>query len=161
MQVGRRLAGTSLMRSPFSKMSPALGLSMPASMRSTVVLPLPDGPTMVKNSPSRMSRSTASTAATSPNRFVSPRNSRIGDRPETIERSSTTGPGRSSRSATRRFALRGGHDVVQLLVVRHDVVLDRVRHLLLERIPLDRVELLLGEQLEAFRIRHLRDGVEG
>ena len=52
MQVGRRLAGTSLMRWPRSRMSPLVGLSMPASMRSSVVLPLPEGPTMVKNSPS-------------------------------------------------------------------------------------------------------------
>ena len=43
------------------------GVSMPASMRSSVVLPEPDGPTTVKNSPSRTSRSTRSTAASSPN----------------------------------------------------------------------------------------------
>ena len=63
MQVGRRLAGRSLIRSPRRRMSPLVGCSMPASMRSSVVLPDPEGPTMVKNSPSPISRSMLSTAA--------------------------------------------------------------------------------------------------
>src|SRR5262245_32667502 len=41
-------------------------------MRSVVVLPEPDGPSMVKNSPCAMSRSTPSTATTSPYRLVRP-----------------------------------------------------------------------------------------
>ena len=45
-QVGRRFAGRSLMRWPRSRMSPSLGVSMPASMRRSVVLPEPDGPTI-------------------------------------------------------------------------------------------------------------------
>ena len=40
-------------------------------MRISVVLPEPDGPTMVKNSPSTMSRSMASTATWLPKRRVS------------------------------------------------------------------------------------------
>ena len=51
---------------------------MPASMRSSVVLPEPDGPTTVKNSPSRTSRSTRSTAASSPNVRLTPTSCRIG-----------------------------------------------------------------------------------
>src|SRR5688500_1200193 len=39
-------------------------------MRSVVVLPHPDGPSIEKNSPSAMSRERSSTAATSPNNFV-------------------------------------------------------------------------------------------
>jgi len=58
MQVGRWFAGMSLIRWPRSKISPEVGVSMPASMRSIVVLPQPEGPTMVKNSPSATSRST-------------------------------------------------------------------------------------------------------
>ena len=70
MQVGRRLAGTWLTRSSRRKMSPAVGFSRPPSMRSSVVLPLPEGPTMVKNSPSRMSRVTSFTATSRPNALV-------------------------------------------------------------------------------------------
>src|SRR5262252_8243450 len=38
-------------------MSPAVGRARPASMRSKVVFPDPDGPTMQTNSPARTSRS--------------------------------------------------------------------------------------------------------
>src|SRR5438094_6087836 len=47
-------------------MRPASGRSKPAISRSVVVLPEPDGPSRVKNSPGAMSRSTPATAATSP-----------------------------------------------------------------------------------------------
>ena len=56
------LAGTSLIRLPLSRMSPEVGESMPTSRRISVVLPEPEGPTMVKSSPSSMSRLTPSTA---------------------------------------------------------------------------------------------------
>src|SRR5580765_2855444 len=46
-------------------MPPASTSSRPASIRSAVVLPEPDGPTRTMNSPSAMSRSSASTAASS------------------------------------------------------------------------------------------------
>src|SRR4029079_4259918 len=45
-------------------MVPAGGSSRPAIIRSTVVLPEPDGPSIEKNSPSRISRSMSSTATT-------------------------------------------------------------------------------------------------
>src|SRR3954453_12040991 len=57
---------------PPSETRPASGRSNPAMSRSVVVLPEPDGPSMVKNSPLAMSRSTSSTAATSPNCLRSP-----------------------------------------------------------------------------------------
>src|SRR5438045_934788 len=44
------------------KTAPASTSSSPASMRSAVVFPEPDGPTRTMNSPSAMSRSSASTA---------------------------------------------------------------------------------------------------
>src|SRR5215468_4537472 len=47
--------------SPISTRPPSSG-SRPASMRSAVVFPEPDGPTSTMNSPSLMSRSRASTA---------------------------------------------------------------------------------------------------
>ena len=53
-QVGRRLAGRSLMRLPRSRMSPAVGVSMPASMRSKRGLAASrTARRSVKNSPSR------------------------------------------------------------------------------------------------------------
>src|SRR5438552_1174956 len=42
-------------------------------MRSIVVLPEPDGPSIEKNSPDSTSRSTPSTATMAPKRFVTPR----------------------------------------------------------------------------------------
>src|SRR6476659_3557110 len=53
-------------------MRPSSGRSNPAIIRNVVVLPEPDGPSIVKNSPRAMSRSTPSTAATSPYRFRTP-----------------------------------------------------------------------------------------
>src|SRR5690242_20801518 len=47
--------------------SPPLGSSNPATMRSVVVLPQPDGPTSTTNSPSSIARLTLFTAATAPN----------------------------------------------------------------------------------------------
>src|ERR1700745_3504601 len=51
---------------------PLVGRSKPAIIRSVVVLPHPDGPSRVKNSPAGMSRSMPATATCSPNFFVSP-----------------------------------------------------------------------------------------
>src|SRR5438105_3205691 len=51
-------------RSPM-KIAPASTSSSPASIRSAVVLPEPDGPTSTMNSPSSTWRSSASTAGTS------------------------------------------------------------------------------------------------
>src|SRR3954470_19572631 len=47
------------------KIDPASTSSRPASIRNAVVLPEPDGPTRTMNSPSAMSRSSASTAGAS------------------------------------------------------------------------------------------------
>ena len=52
-------------------MRPLVGRSKPAIIRSVVVLPQPDGPTIVKNSPGGMSRSMPSTATTSAERLDS------------------------------------------------------------------------------------------
>src|SRR4028119_335360 len=51
-------------------MRPSLGVSKPASIRMSVVLPQPEGPSRQKNSPSKMSSVRWSTATASPNRFV-------------------------------------------------------------------------------------------
>src|SRR5690348_5252066 len=54
------------MSRPPSSTRPVSGCSKPAIIRSVVVLPEPDGPSSVKNSPSPTVRSTSSTATTSP-----------------------------------------------------------------------------------------------
>src|SRR5882724_7087862 len=60
--MSRSLGGTKVTSfSPISTRPPSSG-SSPASMRSAVVFPDPDGPTRTMNSPSLISRSRASTA---------------------------------------------------------------------------------------------------
>ena len=49
---------------------PYVGSSNPPIMRSVVVLPQPEGPSIEKNSPSSMSNERSSTATASPNIFV-------------------------------------------------------------------------------------------
>jgi hypothetical protein len=49
---------------PPIQISPDVGSSRPAIMRSRVVFPEPDGPRRTRNSPSRLSRSTPTTAPT-------------------------------------------------------------------------------------------------
>src|SRR5207302_7040336 len=61
---------------PSSRISPASGRSNPAIMRSNVVLPQPEGPSRVKNSPACTARLTLSTAVSGPKRRVTLRISR-------------------------------------------------------------------------------------
>ncbi len=66
MFTSRRLAGMPTTFSPCSRIRPPVGSSKPPIMRSVVVLPQPDGPSIEKKSPSRISTLTPSTAATGP-----------------------------------------------------------------------------------------------
>ena len=66
----RLAGGTCVTSPPRSRMRPLVGSSKPAIMRSVVVLPQPDGPSIEKNSPSWISNETSSTATTSSKRFV-------------------------------------------------------------------------------------------
>src|SRR5438093_3354280 len=68
---GTTLAGDDRHRSP-TQISPASGLRNPATSRSVVVLPQPDGPRSATSSPGFTWRSRPRTAATSPKRLVSP-----------------------------------------------------------------------------------------
>src|SRR5262245_46060777 len=70
MLTGRRCGGTGTTSSPPRKMRPSLGVSKPASIRSNVVLPQPDGPSSAKNSPCPISKVSVSTAATAPKRLL-------------------------------------------------------------------------------------------
>jgi hypothetical protein len=62
-----------------SRILPAVGSSKPAISRSTVVLPEPLGPSIEKNSPSAMSRSSSSTARTWSKCLLSPRTEMAGE----------------------------------------------------------------------------------
>src|SRR3954447_1646060 len=64
------------MSRPPSRMVPDVGVSSPATMRSVVVLPHPEGPSSAKNDPDGTSRSRVSTAVKAPKCFVSCRSSR-------------------------------------------------------------------------------------
>src|SRR5215472_18894380 len=66
-------------RSVASRHSPALGAVRPATMRSSVLLPQPEGPSRLRNSPGLTSRSMpASASRPAAKRFATPRSSRIG-----------------------------------------------------------------------------------
>src|SRR3954451_18271629 len=55
--------------SPSSRMRPPVGNSSPAIIRSVVVLPQPDGPSMTKNSPSATTKLESWTAMNDPKSF--------------------------------------------------------------------------------------------
>src|SRR3954469_8935686 len=75
--MSRWYAGRAVMGEPSMRMSPLEGCSNPAIMRSVVVLPEPDAPRSVRNSPAATRSVMPSTAATSPKRLVSCLSSRI------------------------------------------------------------------------------------
>src|SRR5215218_2832716 len=66
MAILRALGGSSLTTRPPMSTSPSVGCSSPAMVRSSVVLPHPDGPRRTRYSPSSVARSTPSTACTRP-----------------------------------------------------------------------------------------------
>src|SRR5438105_6543988 len=70
MLTGRRFADVVVTSAPCSTTRPTSGVSKPAIMRSVVVLPQPDGPSIEKNSPSRISSVTSSTAVWLPKRLL-------------------------------------------------------------------------------------------
>src|SRR4051794_3667491 len=70
MLVGRWFGGTADIGWPSMKISPAVGVSKPASIRSRVVFPHPEGPKSEKNSPCAMSKLTWLTAFTEPKALV-------------------------------------------------------------------------------------------
>src|SRR5258708_5815278 len=73
----RRCAGSLKQDLPAIRMSPLSGSSKPAIIRSMVVLPQPDGPSSVQNSPSPTANDASESAATSPNCLETPAQSTI------------------------------------------------------------------------------------
>src|SRR5688500_5636387 len=70
MAMPRSFGAMSLTTRPPMEMVPALAVSRPAIVRSSVDLPQPEGPTSTISSPSRMARLTSSTATTGPYRLL-------------------------------------------------------------------------------------------
>src|SRR5918996_5684851 len=68
MATWRARGGRPLTTLPPISTSPSVASSSPATVRSSVVLPQPDGPSRTRYSPSLVARSTPSTARTSPPR---------------------------------------------------------------------------------------------
>src|ERR687893_97841 len=66
MATCRARGGSPLTRCPSMSTSPDEGCSSPATIRSSVVLPQPDGPSRTRYSPSSVVRSMPSTARTPP-----------------------------------------------------------------------------------------------
>src|SRR3954453_13676532 len=60
------------MSSSPSRIRPSVGFSRPATMRSVVVLPQPEGPSRAKNEPAGTVSGRWSTEAKTPNRLVTP-----------------------------------------------------------------------------------------
>src|SRR4029079_11744056 len=69
--MSRAFGGRSLTALPPTRISPSVISSRPATIRSALVLPQPDGPTKTMNSPSSISRSRWSTARV-PSAYVLP-----------------------------------------------------------------------------------------
>src|SRR3989440_2263744 len=73
MPILRAYGGNPSTRRSPNRMSPPSTGEKPATMRSSVVLPQPDGPSSVNSSPSPISSVTRSTAVAAPNRLVTSR----------------------------------------------------------------------------------------
>src|SRR5205814_6007280 len=73
MPILRAYGGSPSTRRSPNRMSPPSTGEKPAIMRSSVVLPQPDGPSSVNSSPSPTSSETRSTAVAAPNRLLTSR----------------------------------------------------------------------------------------
>ena len=70
MPMSRRAAGTDEMSLPSIRTEPVSAVSKPATMRSAVVLPQPDGPSSATSSPGAISMDSPSRARVAPNARV-------------------------------------------------------------------------------------------
>src|SRR5579864_1274737 len=73
MPTSRLFGGAYVASLPSIQISPAVGGTRPATIISSVVLPEPEGPSRVRNSPSRSSRVAPASAVTAPYVLVAPR----------------------------------------------------------------------------------------
>ena len=73
-----RWGGSLVTSTPMNVIVPTLGVSSPITVRNSVVLPAPLGPTRAMISPSSTCNDTSLTAGSPPKRFSTPSSSRIG-----------------------------------------------------------------------------------
>src|SRR5882672_1641061 len=125
MFTGRRFGGTPFMPAPPMRISPESGCWKPAIMRSSVVLPQPEGPRIEKKLPRSTLNERSPTAVKAPKRFV------------TFS---------ASRSACCTGSVRGFH------AIEHTPfdLLDARRH---GRIPADVLDRRIGEALGELRLQ--------
>ena len=104
-----RLPGATLLttRSPI-RIRPDEMSSSPASIRSAVVLPQPEGPTRTRNSPSATSMLRSSTATVSSNRFVTCSNAIVAIRRRSSGVGASSEVRRGEKRCTRRVSVRNG-----------------------------------------------------
>src|SRR5262249_18677531 len=72
MPTFRLNGGSNVTRAPSISTSPSVGTAKPAMQASVVVLPEPEGPSSVRNSPARAVSVMSSTARVAPKVFTSP-----------------------------------------------------------------------------------------
>src|SRR3954470_16532576 len=78
MPTSRLFGGRRPTSRPLISTCPAVGSTKPAMIRSVVVLPQPEGPSSVRNSPSCTARSSAASASASPYRLSTPSSTTFG-----------------------------------------------------------------------------------
>ena len=108
MFTSRSNGGWRVTSAPWSRIRPSVGSSKPAIIRSVVVLPEPDGPSIEKNSPSRTSRSMPSTATTGRRRTRFDRRRHAGRRVVAEAFDALEPDGDATRSAMAAAACRDG-----------------------------------------------------
>src|SRR5690349_18801839 len=133
----RRSAGaSSLTRRPPMASSPAETVSSPAMMRSSVVLPQPEGPTKTQNSPSFTSRSMSRRISTVPKDLQMPR-------------SVTSGMAISPRPLLDRTGRKAAHKLAREQDIEHEDRRDREGERGDHRVPVD--DILADELLHPER----------
>src|SRR5262249_60390184 len=80
MPTSRLFGGSRPTSRPLISTRRGVGSTNPAMIRSVVVLPQPEGPSSVRNSPSSTVRSSAASASTSPYRCSTPSSTTLGGR---------------------------------------------------------------------------------
>src|SRR6267378_2799873 len=149
MAIFRSRGGRSLTTRPPMRMSPPVCRSSPAIIRKSVVLPHPLGPSSTRNSPSRVCRSTPSTAVCSWKTFRMFLVSTVAKRAPRVKRGGDfyreVSPSRHSRAVQRR-PIGGGRRRCAFPTCAAAAVFERLQKLAL---------LPLGEDVPRLRLRFL------
>src|SRR3954447_20611460 len=147
------------MSEPAIVMLPLVGSSRPATIRSVVVLPQPEGPRSAKKLPCSTTRSSWSTAVKAPKRLVTPVRVRSAPDPESRE-PEARGPEEAGSGLV--WGLTGsasGHRSELLLVLLLGLLVERLHAVgLLEQVAAGEDQRVLGEARVDLRHRVLGAG---